>query len=245
MFSPEMTDGGVGDVADLMQGDRRRTRSREPLDANEWREVWRVEIEPLEDEPDEVEPVTVYYWVARRKKGAEPEEVDLEQHLKGVSRVAGKLGLRLGLAPEIVAALEEAGRLHDRGKADPIWQRAMNGNMERPLAKTKGRGRPGALDGFRHEFRSVTAAGVADDLALHLVAAHHGWARPHFPPRAFDRRALTRSEVLSLECARRFARLTQRYGHWGLAYLEALFKAADALASQEEQKAPLEQPEYA
>lgn len=244
MFSPETADGGVRDVAEHTGDDRRRTRSHEPLDGNEWTEAWRVEIEPPEDAEDDVEPVTLYYWTARRKKGPDLDEVDLERHLKGVSRTAGDLGRRLGLASEIVAAMELAGLLHDQGKADPIWQRAMNGNIEKPLAKTKGGGRPGLLDGFRHEFKSVAMAGAAEDLALHLVAAHHGWSRPHFPLRAFDRRALKSSEQLSLECARRFSRLTRRYGHWGLAYLEALFKAADGLASQEEQEMR-EQPEYA
>ncbi len=35
------------------------------------------------------------------------------------------------------------------------------------------------------------------------------------------------------EVPRRFARLQRRFGRWGLAYLESLLRAADALASAE------------
>lgn len=46
---------------------------------------------------------------------------------------------------------------------------------------------------------------------------------------------LRRSEAAALEAACRFGALQQQFGHWGLAYLEAVFKAADALASAEEE----------
>jgi CRISPR-associated endonuclease/helicase Cas3 len=39
------------------------------------------------------------------------------------------------------------------------------------------------------------------------------------------------ADVLGAEVPRRFARLQCRYGRWGLAYLESLLRAADALAS--------------
>ena len=99
--------------------------------------------------------------------------------------------------------------------------------------------RPRLLAGFRHELASLRHAergldGVpaeVRDLALHLIAAHHGHARPCFEKRAYDRQHGRESERLAIEAAQRFGRLQKRYGAWGLAYLEAVFKAADALAS--------------
>jgi CRISPR-associated endonuclease/helicase Cas3 len=71
------------------------------------------------------------------------------------------------------------------------------------------------------------------DLVLHLIAAHHGRARPHFPTvEAFDPdRSLSNTDALAIETPRRFARLQRRYGRWGLAYLESLLRAADWAAS--------------
>ena len=69
-------------------------------------------------------------------------------------------------------------------------------------------------------------------LALHLVAAHHGWARPVIstsgsddPPSVLEERA--RDVTL------RFARLQKQWGPWGLAWLEALLRAADQQASRD------------
>jgi CRISPR-associated endonuclease/helicase Cas3 len=58
------------------------------------------------------------------------------------------------------------------------------------------------------------------DLVLHLIAAHHGRARP-----------LPDVEALARNTPRRFARLQRKYGRWGLAYLESLLRAADWAAS--------------
>ena len=219
----------------------RRARSLTPLNDPGLRLAWQVTIEPDQDAEEDFEPVTVYYYAAAR----EPEpgaarDVYLEDHLRDAARYARLLAEKLGLGGGLTPAVELAGALHDLGKADPVWQYAMRGGLEHPLAKTARRGRPALLDGFRHELASLERAGQADDLALHLIAAHHGWARPHFQPQAFNRRALKASREAALEAARRFARLTARYGHWGLAYLEALFKAADALASRQAEEQPID-----
>lgn len=124
-----------------------------------------------------------------------------------------------------------------------------------------------ALAGYRHELGSlldaaigpvgaggVGAAGAASggsggaasevanhsqrDLVLHLIAAHHGWARPHFEPRHFDPgdpgkpRPTADNERLAVETMQRFGRLQQRYGRWGLAWLESILRCADAAASE-------------
>lgn len=84
------------------------------------------------------------------------------------------------------------------------------------------------------EFRSLPEE--MHDVVLHLIAAHHGWARPHFDvEHAFDPE---RGDVdgIASEIPRRFARLQRRYGRWGLAYLESLLRAADWAASAD--KAP-------
>ena len=114
------------------------------------------------------------------------------------------------------------------------------------LAKSNGRGAARWPEPFRHEFASALDAGSEpefaklgaemQDLVLHLIAAHHGRARPHLnPEEAFDpERPSGDAEKLSLETPRRFARLQRKYGRWGLAYLESLLRAADWAASAAE-----------
>ncbi|MCE5309333.1 MAG: type I-U CRISPR-associated helicase/endonuclease Cas3 [Acidobacteriales bacterium] len=236
MFSPGEVSSSPYDVAD--EGvEPRRARSLAPLEDSGLRLSWQITVEP--DENSDTEPVTVYYYSTPRERGVSiGRDVYLDDHLRDVAETARLLALKLGLDEELVRALERTGTLHDLGKAEPIWQHAMRGDVEHPLAKTARRGRPALLDGFRHELASIERAGEAGDLALHLIAAHHGWGRPHFRRQAFNRRALKASEEIPLEAARRFARLTARYGHWGLAYLEAVFKAADSIASSKAEEQP-------
>ena len=80
------------------------------------------------------------------------------------------------------------------------------------------------------------------DLVLHLIAAHHGRGRPHFPrDEAFDtERPQTESERVNSQVPRRFARLQRKYGRWGLAYLESLLRAADYEASTNPQAFEIE-----
>lgn len=122
---------------------------------------------------------------------------------------------------------------HDDGKRHPLWQRAVNGSEQQPLAKAP-RMNWRVLDGYRHELGSLlTATFGDDDLALHTVGTHHGWGRPHFLPKHYDAARYSEQEnqeavVKQLE---RFRRLEQRYGRWTLAYLEALLKCADIYGS--------------
>jgi CRISPR-associated endonuclease/helicase Cas3 len=73
------------------------------------------------------------------------------------------------------------------------------------------------------------------ELALHLVAAHHGHARPtiaaYDPGQPGAPEAWGAQETRARAAALRFARLQRRYGPWGLAWLEALLRAADWRAS--------------
>jgi CRISPR-associated endonuclease/helicase Cas3 len=96
---------------------------------------------------------------------------------------------------------------------------------------------------YRHEFGSLLDAEKEaefrklsrdeQDLVLHLIAAHHGRARPHFAAdESFDPDAtLDESQRITAEVPCRFARLQRRFGRWGLAYLESLLRAADYAAS--------------
>jgi len=134
-----------------------------------------------------------------------------------------------------------------------------------PFARRRLRNQIDLPDGFRHEFLSLAlaercAALPSDDerrdLVLHLIAAHHGHARP-FAPVCIDdappgvevaldgsslritaaERRQTPAHRLDSGVAERFWRLTRRYNWWGLAYLEAILRLADWRASARETKA--------
>jgi CRISPR-associated endonuclease/helicase Cas3 len=177
-------------------------------------------------------------------------------------------------------ALLAAASLHDWGKVDPRFQALLRGTTPFAamaattfLAKSAGipisaaarretRSRARLPEGFRHEMLSVqiaeTSVGNSElpkdvelrDLALHLVATHHGYGRP-FAPFVEDKTPPDINfpidgKIISLTAANRIARaphaldsgiaerfwhLTRRHGWWGLAYLEAVLRLADQTAS--------------
>ena len=155
---------------------------------------------------------------------------------------AGEIADALALPAPYDAMLRYAAAGHDDGKARPRWQDAMGAPKDgRPYAKTGGVGGGRGLAGFRHEFASlgeIEGDGRFDalpasvrDLALHLVAAHHGHARPTIPPlddAVPPEAGRTRAQAAAL----RFARLQAEWGPWGLAWWEALLRAADQCASR-------------
>jgi CRISPR-associated endonuclease/helicase Cas3 len=168
----------------------------------------------------------------------------LDEHQACAARHARAMGARLGLRPEDVELLALAAVLHDEGKRPERWQRAFRVPVDqRPLGKSTSRPLQSVLAGYRHELGSlpyaerdprVAALTPEDrDLVLHVIAAHHGLARPNLrtdgcddaPPSALVERARG--------IALRFARLEQRWGPWGLAWWETLLRAADQQASRE------------
>lgn len=172
------------------------------------------------------------------------DEILLEAHNADVGRFARSLAAKLALDKDLADVLELAGEWHDKGKNRACWQKAVGNNSfpAQVLAKSAQTWFGHNYNQYyRHEFGSLVEASAADalqehpyrDLILHLIATHHGYARPHFPARAFDRDNPTPlSQKLAAEAMHRFAQLQIKYGWWQLAYLEAVLKAADALASR-------------
>ena len=164
----------------------------------------------------------------------------LRSHADQVAARVRGIAKRLRLPVDEIDALVIAARLHDEGKAAERWQRAMNAPPDgRPYAKTRGGGDWRLLEGYSHEFGSLIAAETAElpeatrDLILHLIAAHHGHGRPLIPFAGCEDAPPSRLEATAREAALRFARLQKSYGPWGLAWREAILRAADQGASRE------------
>ena len=164
----------------------------------------------------------------------------LRDHAEQVADCTRALARRLELPGDEADALVLAARMHDDGKAAERWQNAMNAPRDdgRPYAKTRGGGNPRLLEGYRHEFGSLLKAerqilpNDTRDLILHLIAAHHGNARPMISPAGCEDGPPSMLESKAGEAALRFARLQKRYGPWGLAWREAILRAADQSASR-------------
>ncbi len=248
------SDEGVLDVAEETAKDGQRKRQRVmPGDVPHSGLVVKYRLQ-LNDEEQSEDGVAKYveYRVEPRDPdallgGAESTRpVALLDHNADVERFARGIAKRLNLSKELEEALALAGRAHDLGKAREIWQRVAGNAKGLPaIAKSGGYMNGRRLQGFRHELGSLLDAAQFEaiqkhperDLILHLIAAHHGWARPHFNPDASDReRPTIENDGAVAECARRYARLQRRFGHWGLAWLESLLRCADALASREAEK---------
>ncbi|MEP9417650.1 CRISPR-associated helicase Cas3' [Gordonia sp. VNQ95] len=121
--------------------------------------------------------------------------LELDQHLEEAEAAAVSIVADLALDTELRADIVLAARLHDIGKAHPLWQNALQQTATMPdrdkvWAKSPGHGRLVYGDGitsFRHELASVALldSSHADllvsahdrDLVRYLIAAHHGKLR--------------------------------------------------------------------
>lgn len=123
--------------------------------------------------------------------------IPLDQHLLETEEEARALVTACDLSADVAEDVVLAARLHDVGKAHPVWQDAICALADdrtdeivdgRPWAKSASRGRPHFGDAtFRHEFAGVLAlqtsfepllGGAHDrDLVRYLVMAHHGKLR--------------------------------------------------------------------
>lgn len=210
----------------------------------QWRERFRLAKESSEDgEP------TRWLIVQKWRHDAATEDDRsagrpqlLHEHRSWTEQRARDLARRMALPNDYQEMLAIAASLHDEGKRSRRWQRAFNARSDGIYAKTSGPVNVALLDGYRHEFGSLLRAasdgaldGLGDDLrdlALHLVAAHHGFARPVISTSGCDDAPPSALEPLAREVALRFARVQKRWGPWGLAWWEALFRAADQQASR-------------
>ena len=207
--------------------------------------------QPPEGEESESETRYLLLLVGPKQAAADTPESSgfvapptLDEHSQQAASWAERIADALCLEEFQKQALVTAARWHDRGKDRKCWQRAIFNQTNAVLAKPGPRGmNPRILYRYRHEFGSLLEA-AADaqvcghpeaDLILQLIAAHHGRARPHFESDAWDVECHTTAQnaQAAQEVMRRFGRLQQRFGRWGLAWLESLLRCADALASQQ------------
>lgn len=180
--------------------------------------------------------------------------VSLESHLNGVAARTRAVAERLGLPPTMTADLALAARLHDLGKLDDRFQRLCGrAPNTSPLGKSSQdwvarRRREAVSDyptGERHEAISVELMiqyglhETANDAELveHLVASHHGWARPFI--RTAQGTAPVHNRLFNLDFATtlaheeakraptRFRSVQQRFGWLGLSWLEAIVQLCD------------------
>jgi CRISPR-associated endonuclease/helicase Cas3 len=124
--------------------------------------------------------------------------------------------------------------------------------------KWEAKAESGYPNGSRHELLSVSLIQNNEqlksqahdwDLVLHLIASHHGRCRPFAPVvddpdpetvkvqlygHTLSGETRTGLERLDSGVAERFWKLTRKYGWWGLAYLEAIFRLADHRQSQKD-----------
>ncbi len=205
----------------------------------------------LKLETNDDKTVKLVSYVPKNEKldtGQKPQS--LEGHVADVRKRADTIiaALKLPETDPIRLALELAADWHDHGKNREFFQRTVDGKHftgQRPWpehvrGKSDGKDFGKAPRGYRHEFGSLREFAEsyaheldADtfDLAMHLIATHHGRGRPHFPKGGFDPDAEDRSDDIHTEAIRRFARMQRKYGWWGLAWLENLLRCADAMAS--------------
>lgn len=201
-------------------------------------------------------------------------QVSLSRHSEAVGSRARHFATNLGLDPSLVETVARAGEWHDLGKRDRRFQAMLWGGVlpfgtVDPLAKSglpprsRLARRAHQLSryprGMRHEALSASLVrawldsragedqlGRLDgDLLVHLVASHHGRARPLAAtvddpdpaPVVWDGPGATVTVSSAVEedlsWSSRFDELNRRYGHWRLAMLESLVRLSDISCSRE------------
>jgi CRISPR-associated endonuclease/helicase Cas3 len=210
----------------------------------------RPDDEEEEASEEDITPGRFWFWYVRPRSADDDgsrtsqEAVTWDDHTADVMNNAGLIAEKLPLPAAVKRAIAVAARHHDQGKKRIVWQRGIgNPDPKNWLAKSGVGMRPIELTEYRHEFGSLLdVSDQADfqaldedekELALHLIAVHHGFGRPHFPSAvAFDPEPKGKDVAsIAAEVPRRFVRLQRKYGRWGLAYLESLLRAADYAAS--------------
>jgi len=134
-------------------------------------------LEPFEEpDYDDDSPSSAGTWMS------------IAEHTGDVVNVLDQILQHVRLTGELEQALRVAARWHDRGKAHPVFQNALpspppSWQGRNDIAKAPGRLRRYERRHFRHELASALAllqketATALHDLAVYLVAAHHGKVR--------------------------------------------------------------------
>ena len=189
--------------------------------------------------------------------------VRLESHLNGVAARTRAVAARLGLPARMTEDLSLAARLHDLGKLDDRFQQLCGRTFgTEPLGKSGqdwvARRRREAVSvypkGERHEALSVELMihnGLHDtandaELVEHIVASHHGWARPFI--RTAQGKAPVRDRLFGVDfgadlthkeamrAPARFRSVQRRFGWLGLSWLEAIVQLCDHRQSEAEER---------
>lgn len=207
------------------------------------------------DLDEEGEPRKRLLLLSGIEKQVKKESQPLAEHVNAVEIEAKRIADDLHLTSDdaVRRALLFAAKWHDEGKGTPTWQRFIGG--PEPDGQLRGKSDkycdPKKLAHYRHEFGSllrVLHPNPAEsgekpelptdehirDLALHLIAVHHGHGRPHFTTpvdRDFHKPSLI--DETHTDAIRRFARLQRKHGWWHLAWLENLLRCADRIASEQ------------
>jgi CRISPR-associated endonuclease/helicase Cas3 len=228
----------------------RETTEPLPIKDKKWKEFYRFATEHADDGIE-------LRWIVVEQLQAQGQteeslavarnEQALDEHQRQVAAAARKVAHALGLPSPYAEMLVLVAKIHDEGKNTNRWQRAFHAPPDKVCAKTKGPVNIRLLDGYRHEFGSLICAERntelralptdVRDLAFHLIAAHHGNARPMISPRSYDAGAPSRLQGAACEAAVRFGRLQKQWGPWGLAWWEALLRSIDQHVSRKNDEA--------
>lgn len=219
---------------------------RKKASISNWAPSARIPINETDDSPA-TEWLFIYKW---KVDGGGEDDRSVSQfqglriHQKLAEQRMKRMVESLQLPENLSKALCLAALIHDEGKSCARWQDAFNAPRDdgRPYAKTEGPISQAKLGGFRHELLSMIRARENDswkqlppdlqELVLHLIAAHHGFARPFIGIEGCDDFPPSILEDEAAQIALRFARLQKQWGPWGLAWLESLLRAADQQASR-------------
>jgi CRISPR-associated endonuclease/helicase Cas3 len=251
----------ANDVADELQTVKKQQRRIRVWDNDpvpeEMRLIRTIDIRPdaADDEEGNTPGRRYWHWFELPTDGdtdgsrSNKKPVLWKVHTEDVTKNAVAYVATLSLPQELKDAIVLAAQWHDLGKRRKLFQTIL-GNLNYParvLAKSgKKGGRVPEL--YRHEFGSLIdvldekqpylaelrrLSADMQEVVLHLIAVHHGYGRPHFPPdRAFDPEPKGQNvDGIAVAAMQRFAALQRRYGRWGLAYLESVLRAADYAAS--------------
>lgn len=225
-----------------------------------WRRVFTAPVD-ISDDGDIKWYLVVDQLIDKARPNEEGLSVSKEQtlteHQQWAQEEAKRIGASLSLPDDDTQMLATAAVHHDDGKASVCWQSAFHAPVDKqPLAKVGKWIDQSILRGYRHEAGSLLGlmgkwdvfpdaeASTAlsslsperQELAKHLVSSHHGWSRPTLPVVGIE--AIPPSKLVDVqrEVAERFAALQETWGPWGLAWWEALLRAADGIASRKNEK---------